>query len=571
MTLITQDFAVTPRGVDIDLRPLDTIIAATETTFVAAGDHLDRAVAILRGLQGLFMRLESGLGPDSGRALAGTADALQADAENLAASVTTFVGRTDGLGVAILRMNRDITDLDRVVRTIVTLSITARVIGHAMSPPQAKVASFVENLSRMAVEAEDVLTGVKQATADIRADMTELTETVERLHGTLTRDVFAALRRIHQAGQSIQDNREALLAANLVFAGQMDRTFAEVSRLIMALQVGDSVRQRFGRIRVTMDRCRNMPDAPSLALGLELSLALTDGARAEVTSEMTSAVSALSDISVSSGQALHTAREFYVGGNRGPAGVDIATEATALTAHLKEVEVLLAALRLRTEHVVERLQHILGQERTLRQIAQKVRLAGVNAVVICTHLGRQGNALREVAQWLRGLTDEADEITGQLQGSLDESRALIAEVGTASVEELSGGTQRVVQSGSDMKQRIQDIRSLVAEAGAEISRISVSLPGQIDPARRGLSDYVGRLSSLDGTLRTIRLQRTMLPPPDLPLYVGSDIEAIMAELRRGYTMEAERRIHDALIGNEVAPVAVEAPAAASADLDDILF
>jgi hypothetical protein len=80
------------------------------------------------------------------------------------------------------------------------------------------------------------------------------------------------------------------------------------------------------------------------------------------------------------------------------------------------------ALKLKAGTVRERLAAILQHESSLRRIAHEIRLSGVNAVIICAKLGEDGRALRELAHWLRELTDESDEIIPRLQTVLGECR-----------------------------------------------------------------------------------------------------------------------------------------------------
>jgi methyl-accepting chemotaxis protein len=573
MTLISSDLRRAPQLAALDTTPLKMVIRSTESTFLAAGNNLEQTVTALRRLKALFPRLEAGMGPEAGAEFAATIEALKHEVDGLSVSLGEFVSKTEDLGGAVLRMNRDIADLDRVVRTIGTLSITARVIGHAMSPPQPKVAAFVENLAHMAVEAEDVLTGVKEAMADIRTDMVDLTETVGWLHNTLTRQVFGVLGGLSAVSNAIQHSRADILVTNTALARQMGETFAEVSRLIMALQVGDSVRQRFGRVQETLRMCNDMPDIASLAVGLDLANRLTVAARSAIAQDLAEAVHSLSDLGTSSSAAIHTARDFYLGAGAGRnlEHSGVIDDAAALPGVLNEVQDHLAALRQRTERVVDRLQRILDQERTLRQIAQKVRLAGVNAVVICTHLGRQGNALREVAQWLRGMTDEADDITGHLQGALDGARGLIGDLGRTSVERLSSGTALVVTRGAAMHGHIQTISGLIAEAKHEIAHAAKALPALLEPTRRSLCEYLLATRQLDPLLAAIVERRSMLPDPVLPFYVGSPAAEVMDSLRRGYTMEAERTIHDDVVGLAPPRAEQQGQESAVADAEAELF
>jgi hypothetical protein len=91
-----------------------------------------------------------------------------------------------------------------------------------------------------------------------------------------------------------------------------------------------------------------------------------------------------------------------------------------------------------------------------------------------------------------------------------------------------------------------------------------------------MSGYDGALQDVAAAQMVLQLRRAALPAPNLPVTAGSPAEAALSDIRRRYTMQSERDLHDALIG----PVAGADPHAASQsvgkeatgdDLDDIFF
>lgn len=553
---------------------VETCAARTETIFLSAGDHLQSALDVLNRLKALFPRLESGLGADAGVDFAQAAMTLQQAAAFSTQGLGDFMARTEDLQTATRAVSRDISDLDRVVRTIMTLAVTARLIGHSMSPPQPKVASFVENLSVMAAEAESILIAVKETIADIRTETAELSETVALLRKILVQDILAVVAHLSGAAEKVQAGRGDFARTNQTLADRMAETFSGVSQLIISLQAGDSFRQRLNRVIATQTTLADMPYAASTAAGLDLFDALLAAARAQAAQDVFTAVATLRDLESSAHLAIQVAQRFYLGaGGEGMGRSDLASHGIALKAHLAEFEMQLRTMEARSQSVLHRLQYILEQERGLRAIGQKVRLAGVNAIVICTQLGHKGNALREVAQWLRGMTDEADLIIGQLQLSLGKARAISDDLGTTRVAVLQSGTARIFEQGADVQKRISKVHSLIAIATKETRQAGKSLPASISAAIALLTDFTRLLGHLDAVLAVSRAKRSVLPDPDVPFPPGSAEAAVFDALRSAYTMEAERVIHDRVLcrANDAPNQSEPAEFADMGELDDILF
>lgn len=560
---------------------IDHVLSITETSFVQAGMALEEASHALHALEDMLPRLQAGLGTEADQAFAASVDSLQLGAASLMETLQTFVRRTGDLDRTTMQVNREIADLDRIVRTIATLSITARVLGHAIVPPEPKVAAFVENLSGMALEAEETLGEVKAAMTDIRHEIEQIIEAVEDIQNVLASQVFGLLSVLTDMARHLLSRRPELAGAGEQFARDMSRSAAEVSRLIVALQIGDSFRQRLGRVRATLLAMVTFPSDHAVALGHDLAGALLTAARDDMEHEVRAAIQALHDLEVSSVRAIDLARRVYLrAGDDARGQNEMNRTAQTLDARLSDVDKNLSDLRCRTDQLVQRIQDMLSRERVLRQIAHKVRLAGLNAVVICTQLGHRGNALREVAQWLRGITDDADAATQRLQGELDVMRKDIAEVGQNGLLRLSERMSDVVLAGGALQQQIGRMHDVIAQASGDITRIGKSFPVLVAPAKLRLSNYLEQTKALDGLSLELQMRRLAWPERLAEFPAGSEEHTLFQALRERYTMALERQIHDRIMAG-CAPEGITAAVAAEPetpaaqedvdDLDDILF
>ena len=358
-------------------------------------------------------------------------------------------------------------------------------------------------------------------------------------------------------------------------AQRMQQVFAEVSRLIMALQAGDSTRQRLERVNDVLACADRAGDPATESLLVDLARALADAARTDAEDEVGVSIAALDVVRRNAEQAMQAARAFYFAqaghgrdGSAGPeGGPDVLEES------LLRVRRHLVAMRGRADDLRGRLDVILRHEATIRQIAQQVRLSGLNAVLICAKLGEEGRSLRELAQWLRMLTDESDAIVQRLQVDLGETRARTRETGQAGVDRLEAALSGFIGDAEALNGAMGQIDSVVTETARGFDAAGRELPLRLGHAAGRLDSFRLSLTEVKGLTVTLALRRMHLPAPVLPLVAGSDAAAELDALRRRYTMQQERAIHDGIVGVETAPAAPAAPPQAAADdtLDDILF
>lgn len=556
---------------------VDRCAAETEALFLAAGDHLQTALDVLNRMKSLFARLETGLGADAAAEFTQATATLQDASAAAQQSITAFAGQVADLQAATQSVGREIADLDRVVRTITTLAVTARVIGHSMVPPQPKVAAFVENLSLMAGEAEAILIDVRQMTNDIRAELLDLVATVGELDAILVDGILTVIGRLALAGEKVQSGRAGLAQTNATLNRHLSETFDGVSQLIIALQAGDSFRQRLGRVRATQLCLPDMHDSVSAATALDLSAALLRGACSQADHDVSPAIATLHNLQDSATSAIRFAQRFYLGASSQAMGrADLANLSNEMKSQLAKFDLQLRHVETRCQSLLGRLQFILDQERMLRAIGQKVRLAGVNAIVICTQLGPRGNALREVAQWLRGMTDEADLIIGTLQPALVKARMLSDDLGSNRVTAVQTGAARIFDDAAGVQRRISKMQSLTDMATKETGQAAKSLPAAIDPAIAALTEFERAFGQLAVVITISERKRAQLQAPPGPLPLGADAMSVFDALREDYTMEAERQIHDQVLGQPAqtpteTSSTMDAPVDPVDDLDDILF
>lgn len=552
--------------------PLSAVLRITEESFVQAGDALSRAVEILRGTEALFARLDVTLGDETSGQLAMLITETFGNVLVIRADFDDFTRQSEALRAAVRGVRLEVNELDRVVRTISNVSINARIQGNGLVPPRPQVNSFIERLAAMASEAESILQEVKDAMVGIGHDTQAIDTSLQELRQELLLRVLPTLSRFAAIAQKVQEGRAEMTSMSADLSGQMKTVFAEVSRLIMALQAGDSTRQRLERVREVM-QAGDMAGPGLEAVLADVARALADAACLDAGAEVGVSVTALEQVRRNADQAMQTARMFYFAqagrGRDGEGGGD----AEVLDAALEQVRRHLVTMRRRAEALGGRLDLILKHEGTIRQIAQQVRLSGLNAVLICAKLGEEGRSLRELAQWLRTLTDESDAIVQRLQGKLDETRSLAREAGQAGVDRLESALSGFIGDAEALNGAMQQIDAIVQDTARAFDSAGRELPQRLGQAALRLEGFRGALEEVGTLSMMLQLRRAVMAAPDLPFAEDSPEAAVLSGLRARYTMTQEREIHDSIVGAGRGRPATVAPPQAVAEqtLDDILF
>lgn len=564
---------------------LDEVLRRTEESFLAAGSDLAAAVDVLRLLGGLFDRLRVTFGAENGDRMVALIAGTRGHLAEIQGGFDRFLVASDAVRLAVRGVRVEVGDLDRVVRTIANVSINARIQGNGLIPPRPQVSAFIERLAVMAAEAETILGDVREAMAGIGAEMAEMDAVTQDLREELGHRVLPALVRFGRMAQGVLDRQDAMATTNAGLAARMDEIKAEVSRLVIGLQSGDATRQRLERVRAILaDAGSAQAGFSQVGVLLELVAALSQAAVEAAAEDIAGTITAAGAVQKSAEFAIGQARACYVG-RPGAMAAD-GGEAEGFATSIASVRGKLDLMRQRAAGLRERLGAILRHETALRQIGHQVRLSGLNAVLICAKLGEEGRALRELAQWLRTLTDESDAIVMRLQSVLDKTAGQADRLGGESIGGFEAALHAFFDEAAELGAILAAIGQDRADAAQMFDNVGQSLPQRLGHATQALMRFqllLREMAFFDAAVMARRASLPETPAPDAGPYAGPDAGPdaaavdLLAELRKHYTMQSERDIHDRIVGAPVAVMAapqafVEAPVAAAADdLDDVLF
>lgn len=573
MTAYTSFPDLAPPQASHGAAALDRCRADTEGTFAGAGNNLADALDELRGIEGQFDALRRSFGADVGTRLHDSTATTIAAFGGLRTALDGIVADSDLLASTMRRLAADVGELDRVVRTIANVAINARIQGNQLVPPRPQVSAFLARLDEMATAAEEALARVKDSTGTVANGIDALSASGLEVHGRIDRQLLPALLDIAQDGQRMLDRQDEMSRVTADLGADTAAISRDVGRLITGLQIGDSTRQRLERAQEVLDpRTTDAGIAESRAQRAHLAAALLRGAATDAAPELRSGLSALQDFATRTVAAIDRARRFYLSPDN-----DAAARADCLTSLLPGLLVSLSGMRDRAAGLAGGFETILHLEKVLTGIAHQMRLSGLNAVLICAKLGEDGRPLRELAQWLRVLTDESDAIVARLQARLTEARRLTDCVGQTRVEQIDRDLSVISAAAGSLVTLVADGRATLSEAARAFDRAGRSIPARLGEAQALLVGYLDRLPAIERVADGLDLQARQ--HPDVADPAARDLASdCLARLRGCYTMAAERRIHDAFCSDAAPSKGAAAPEAAPAqvepaeqDLDDILF
>lgn len=555
-----------------------------EQVFWESGDNLEKAVSNLNDLNSQFRKLDTALGHDAETALLEMIETINGHLSKLKADCETFNALSSTLRKSISVIGAQVRELDSVVRTIANISVNARIQGNSLMPPRPQVSAFIERLAAMSSESEGILREINDAMASVIFDVSAMEDEQRELLRELTTTVFPAIAGFTSLARQMRAGQTGIKEATVTLAQQADGIRRDVSMLIVALQIGDSTRQRIERVEDTLRRSTSFEGAGQRVL-YELALALDDSSSQTALEQVSAALETLTTLRDRADRVLKGPSNTAIMQSNISGAANGAGERDHLLKSLSVNDRHFEALKSKAGTVRERLAAILQHEGSLRRIAHEIRLSGVNAVIICAKLGEDGRALRELAHWLRELTDESDEIIPRLQTALGECRDTLRQLTEEQVAGLETLLGRFAQDAERLDRMIRGSAAVVDKTVKDYSVTSANLPKQIGRAHALLTHFLVKLAETRATAQSLRFSAEMLPMPSGALQSDPALWNTLEALFTLYTMESERQIHAHALGRfassdeaqeeiaaPVPPPQSEPPAPSGAgDLDDIFF
>lgn len=569
--------------------PFSKLLTITESAFVEAGSNLETSMSRFHSLRSAFGALESTLGADADAALKSMVAEVAEFSETLRKDFDQ-IGITSGTLRAVMsRVRSEVRSLNTVVQLFANIWINARIQGNSLMRPRPQIMSFIETLGGLSAEADTILREVNEAMAAVMDCVARIEAAQFALSEELSQATFPAIDRFTDVARAISNEQAGLHDASQMIADRMRLVSADIGTLITSLQIGDTLRQRLEQVHAALTLAGTTP--AEQAISLQLAAVLGEGALSDSMPPVDTALDAVEAIA----KAAEDIRQTAARSAFGTGTLQRAEEATgSIESFEKSITAArqhFAAMQSAAQMARRQIDFILGHDPALQRIAQHLRMAGINAVIACARLGEEGRALRELAQWLRGGTDESDSIMRRLQAALGESHAAVYSVSEDIVTRCEADLSRFLGSALRLGTAIGQTKQSLSRTSAQLDDAARDIHLRLATAGTALRHVRDRMQDSRATPSVLFLLATSFGSPDLS---APDVQTYLAAIRRKYTMASERSLHDDLIQRQsgprpaegaereeeaptprkAPPAAAEVPPVAPAvedDLADILF
>jgi len=455
----------------------------------------------------------------------------------------------------VSKANRPITELRKTIRMMGILAVNARI-----------VAASVANLEDSDVFTTDIASlssSAARTIAEFTAIYEKLGQEVQR--AAAARDLFERSQagtlsglavRIGSSLDAVTSQRQRS-AEGSTETVQMSRAIGQrVMTAVMALQVGDATRQRVEHIEAAL---RKAADATETALHAVAELAaaqLSDTIRT-LDGDVDEAEQALGALARDAQSITARSREIYGSGDQDSSALGRLTaemrQATAVLQDCERERKQLGTVAAEVENTVRvLLQHVAA----VQEIEANMRLVSLNAAIKCAQLGPDGAALNVIALQLRSLTNDTVKAAEAAAERLAEAAELALAFSAASGDEASHQMAQLEQDAADGLQLMERVDGRIREALGVLEKAAPQVADYLDGASSGFSNHQAISETLaDAQMQLVALGSGTVAPPE----ADSPLASLLEGIRKSYTMESERQIHDRLFGKPAPVVAPPVP------------
>ena len=525
---------------------LAAAVALVEPTFLAAGQSLEAAIAILDHLTARFAEYVAEL---SGEAIGDTRRDLAAAAGHVAAlgearrSDATSLGAMDAIVTAIAAR---LGALQPITREVETLSLSARVVAGGMGEVAGDFSRFAGDIRDAAQRARTCLDAAGDELRQVTQGLTagRLAEAAfSQRHGEA---VQAIPRRLQHNLQNLTAQQQRAAAAATTAHRESDAIRRQVATQIVALQLGDITRQRLEHVQAAM-QLFSAVEPPGALLAAQLADAakdlLHDGQEIEDGLRELGAAAGL--IGQLGGQ-LHGQAS---GGGFVAALQSDLQQTAALVAELTEGD---AANDRRMAGVLESAEALAGRLSIVQTVQEDLRIMALNATLKCGRLGAVGRPLAAVAQELRQGSARFEGHAAAVLHELARLRPLAAALCDTSRRERHATLAAATEELLLPLQRLQQLEHELAVTLAQLRHDAAEVVRLVDAT---LAQFASRHSLVE-LLQALVARLAALPR------VPNESHDRLDRIASIYTMAQERAVHA-----RFAPL----PEIRAEALDDVLF
>ncbi len=545
--------------------------AEVDGIFSRLGEKLGSGLEILEALNTTFSSLSRQLG---GEGMDGATEALTGIARELQ-TLSANLPREGEMLNEILSRNGEasgfMVKLLQSMQMIAILARGARIEAVSVRSGSGDFADFTREIMALTERAQDV---VKSCAKD-QMDLSRLLQTAVRAQhafserycgelATLSGELTSTFALIQERRRRSGDLAEKTAASSATI-------MQAVGAAIMALQSGDITRQRLEHVAAAIGFAEAREglgqsageEAAIVALLCRLAGAQAEDVAATLAEEGQTVGQSLQLIEGDTGKLVEFGRHLYGGDERAASFVAM-LEPQLLQASdlIRKCEKARADVDRVTNALTPMLERFQQTIPSLEEIISEIMLIGVNAGLRAVRLGTEGRGLVVIANEIKVIANRISADAGQLMPLF----RMVHEASAGLMDEDRRGAGRMAfidQAMQDIMVQLHDCGEALEKALSRLDRDATRFGGMLKAARGDL----GGTTMIEQAVSSaaITLNRIGDRDPDFsPAEDAAARETVMQLVYGSYTMLAERRIHEAVIG----PAAGSAPALAEATAND---
>jgi hypothetical protein len=539
--------------------------AQIEATFVRVGASLGEGAAILNRVTKVFEALPAELeSPQLGEASDRLADVgLQARliSESFAAELADL---TQLVGV-VAAADHPIASLRRNIKMMGIVSINARVVAASIVGDSDDFDVFTTDIAQLSEAANATIQEFTALYRQLAAEVTQAAQQRSEFQRVHAQSLSGLAASMDGALDAVARQR-AVSVAGSAETGRVSRQIvSRIANAVMALQVGDATRQRIEHVESGVQKLGDLLDGNALeaddiaaaqaAIGGLQAAQLAAAAQA-FEADIAEASDALRDLSADACAIMSHSRSIYGDGADG-----VESPLTALSRAVRDAAIVLldceterGKIELVATAVLRTVDALLAHVAAVQEVEANMRLVSLNAAVKCAQLGPRGAALNVIARQLRELTGETVTSAEAAMAGLKEAARLARSFGAAANGDATGRVGQLEHEATAALVLLQGVDSALANALATLERDGPDVIAKLGNAAETFADQ----AAISEAMRDLH-QRLVAECPPAGGTAPSAIAPTLDMFWAAYTMDAERRIHEQLLGKRSKPV-VEAVA-----------
>ena len=528
--------------------------------FVNVGEKLTRSASLLEQISAAFEALPGELDRPELAEATQQLTTVSIRAGEISATFAREQSDLARLVELVASAQRPVEDLRRSIRMMGILSINARVVSASVRGLENSdvFTSDIATLSSSAFETIGLFSQVYETLARQVREAAATRARFEQRHSSSLDDLA---RKIAQSVAEVTAQRQRSAAESSETARVTRSINQGVMTAVMALQVGDATRQRVEHIEHALTMASELAPETGVAIAA-LSAAQLNDTIATLDAEVAEAQRALGTLADDAQSITVRSQQVYGEGGTGGSALSLLSEQTRLAVMvLRDCEAERQKLGEVTSAVEATVKQMIGHVEAVQEIEANMRLVSLNAAIRCAQLGTEGAALNVIARQLRDLTGETVEAADAAADRLRETAELALAFSAAAGDETLNQVARLEQQALDGLGLMESIETRIRTALVVLGQAAPKVASLLSAAISDFSDHGAIAEALADVEIQLTEQGQNAASSALP---GTELADTLARVRRTYTMEGERRIHDGMWGRPE-PVVATATAAVAED------